>query len=101
INITVADTGIGMSPLDLQRCFETFTQGDHKRGGLGMGLAIARGIVEAHGGTIAAASDGPGCGSSFCVTIATVEPAPNLEGLVSVSDHGGNGKFFQNVLLVE
>lgn len=101
IAITVDDTGMGMSASDLQRCFETFTQGNHKRGGLGMGLAIARGIVEAHDGTIAAASEGPGHGSSFCVTIAAAEPPPDLDEPLPAPEHAGKGRFFQNVLLVE
>lgn len=101
IGITVADTGVGMSAPDLRRCFEAFAQGGHKRGGLGLGLAIARGIVETHGGTISAASDGPGHGSSFCVTIATTDEAPQPDVLPLVSGPDEKVNSLRNVLLVE
>ena len=69
----VADDGAGLPP-DLQpHIFERFRQGDgsttRKHGGLGLGLAIAKHIVEAHGGTIAAESDGPETGATFRVRL--------------------------------
>ena len=64
--ISVADDGIGIDPADLPHVFERFYRTDQSRsrgiGGSGLGLAITRAIVEAHGGTIAAASDGLGKG---------------------------------------
>jgi signal transduction histidine kinase/ActR/RegA family two-component response regulator len=69
--IEVTDTGIGMDPAFLPFVFERFTQAhegiDRQFGGLGLGLAITRAIVELHGGTVTAHSDGPGCGSCFTV----------------------------------
>ncbi len=69
ILIEVADTGIGIDPEILPHVFDAFQQGDaritRKFGGLGLGLAICRGVVEAHGGTIAAESPGPGPGDDF------------------------------------
>jgi PAS domain S-box-containing protein len=73
--IEVADTGIGMGPEALSTVFDAFHQGGagitRKYGGLGLGLTICRGVVEAHGGTIAAESPGPGRGATFRVALAT------------------------------
>ncbi len=67
--VEVQDTGIGIEPGFLPHMFDIFTQGDRSldrsRGGLGIGLALARGLVDLHGGQISAASDGPGRGSTF------------------------------------
>jgi CheY-like chemotaxis protein len=74
--IEISDTGVGMEPTELNRVFEAFAQGNHARansghrfGGLGLGLAISRRLVELHGGTIAAASAGPGTGATFTLTL--------------------------------
>ncbi len=79
IIICVTDTGIGIREKILPQIFDAFEQGDsgaeHLYGGLGLGLAISSAIVTAHGGEITAASQGPGHGSVFTVTLSTV-PAP-------------------------
>ena len=66
--ISVVDDGIGIHPSDLPYVFDRFyrTEQSRRRGttGTGLGLAITRALVEAHGGTIAVASDGPGRGTS-------------------------------------
>jgi signal transduction histidine kinase len=68
--LTVADTGVGIERGDLERVFEMFVQIDGPgSGGLGIGLALVRGIVELHGGRVEARSDGPGRGSTFRVTL--------------------------------
>jgi CheY-like chemotaxis protein len=71
--IEVADTGIGIDPGFLPFIFERFTQGhegiDRRFGGLGLGLAITRAIVELHGGEITAESEGPERGSRFTVRL--------------------------------
>lgn len=78
ILIEIADTGVGIDTNDLPRIFDAFEQGEfsmkYGSGGLGLGLSIAKGLVEAHGGTIAAHSAGPGKGATFFVTLATVSP---------------------------
>jgi PAS domain S-box-containing protein len=70
-SIRVRDTGIGVDSETLRRVFDTFAQADRSiarsRGGLGLGLALVKGLVELHGGTVAAASDGPGQGSEFII----------------------------------
>jgi PAS domain S-box-containing protein len=73
VDLVVADTGVGIAPAFLPHIFERFRQGDSRFarefGGLGLGLAIARHIVEMHGGTIQASSEGPGRGSTFRVRL--------------------------------
>jgi len=79
--LSVTDTGIGISPDDLSRIFDIFTQADRSldrsRGGLGLGLALVKGLTELHGGRIVAHSDGIGRGSKFTVILPlAVEPEP-------------------------
>jgi PAS domain S-box-containing protein len=81
--VEVEDRGMGIAPELLPRLFELFVQGDRaldrSQGGLGLGLTIAKSVCELHGGTIEAASDGPGRGSTFTVTLPRAErsePAP-------------------------
>jgi PAS domain S-box-containing protein len=73
VAVSVSDTGIGIAADNLPRVFEMFTQlqphRDRTHGGLGIGLTLARRLVELHGGTIAARSEGPGRGSTFTVTL--------------------------------
>jgi len=68
--ITVQDTGQGIPQEDLASIFEPFWRGHDSAGdGFGIGLALVRGIIEVHDGTIAAFSDGPGTGARFCITL--------------------------------
>ncbi|MCU0759681.1 MAG: ATP-binding protein [Steroidobacteraceae bacterium] len=71
ISIHVRDDGIGLDAASLSRVFEMFSQVtssiERSEGGLGIGLALVRGLVEMHGGRVEARSDGPGCGSEFVV----------------------------------
>jgi signal transduction histidine kinase/ActR/RegA family two-component response regulator len=80
--ISVRDTGIGIAPRMLPHIFDLFTQADHSLersiGGLGIGLSLCRRLVDLHGGTITASSEGVGRGSTFSVrmpTISAPEPA--------------------------
>jgi PAS domain S-box-containing protein len=83
--LTVQDTGIGIAPDTLPHVFDLFVQerqqSDRAQGGLGLGLTIVRSLVERHGGTVAARSEGNGCGSEFIVRlpIATVRLAAGNE----------------------
>jgi len=81
--LTVQDSGIGMSADLVPHVFDRFQQGDSSttraHGGLGLGLAIVRHLVEQHGGRIEAASAGHGCGSTFTVTLPLLPAeAPSL-----------------------
>jgi len=73
VAIRVRDTGPGIDPAFLPHLFERFRQADSSStrayGGLGLGLAIVRHLVEAHGGSVSAASEGPGLGSAFTVLL--------------------------------
>lgn len=74
--LTVRDTGVGIAPGQLEHIFDPFHQAaedvNHRKGGLGLGLAIARQIAGAHGGSINATSDGHGKGSTFTLRLGAV-----------------------------
>ncbi len=71
--LTVRDTGIGMEPDVLARVFEAFSQADRSldrsRGGLGLGLALVKGLVELHGGEVRVASEGQGRGTELTIRL--------------------------------
>ena len=73
VRVSVRDTGIGMAPEVLPTVFDLFVQGrqasNRAEGGLGLGLAIVRNLVERHGGRVLAHSDGIGRGSEFTVWV--------------------------------
>jgi PAS domain S-box-containing protein len=73
VSVDVIDNGIGMAPDLVARAFDLFAQAertsDRASGGLGLGLALVRSLVELHGGTVACESAGPGRGSRFTVTL--------------------------------
>lgn len=77
--IQVSDNGSGIDAYLLPHVFDLFTQAkrmpDRAQGGLGVGLALVRSLVELHGGTIDAHSDGPGKGSTFTVSLPSAEAA--------------------------
>jgi signal transduction histidine kinase/CheY-like chemotaxis protein len=83
VTITVTDNGMGMDADLASRAFDLFAQGernaDRTQGGLGIGLALVRHLVELHGGSVTAQSDGPGRGSVFALTL----PAEDGDGAVA------------------
>ena len=103
--LCVRDSGIGIDPAMLPRVFEPFSQADRSiartRGGLGLGLALVRGLVSAHGGEVQAASEGLGHGAEFILHLpaaarreldarsrtARTGPAPDRRVLV-IEDNG-------------
>ena len=98
--IRVEDNGMGIAPELLPRVFDLFTQGertlDRSQGGLGLGLALVRRLVELHGGTVTAVSKGPGKGSCFTVRIPLADPPAAQEQ----ADDGDDAKPLR-ILVVE
>jgi PAS domain S-box-containing protein len=88
--ITVKDTGIGIRPEFLPHVFERFQQGNvaitRRFGGLGLGLAIAKHLVDLHGGTIRAESAGEGQGATFTVVLPS-SVLPETDGAAATSEH--------------
>jgi len=83
--ITVADNGIGIPASMLSNVFDMFTQvqpsGRRSSGGLGIGLTLAKRLMEMHGGTISASSEGQGRGSRFVIGLALTDERPDAESL--------------------
>jgi len=73
LSVAIRDNGIGMSAELIENAFDLFSQGtqglDRSQGGLGIGLALVKSLLQLHGGTVNAASAGPGTGSTFRVTL--------------------------------
>lgn len=85
VELSIADTGVGMGPDLLARVFDVFQQGgspQRRKGGLGLGLAIAKQLAEAHGGTLLAASEGEGCGSCFTLRLPVTNKSARPPALV-------------------
>jgi signal transduction histidine kinase len=73
--VRVRDTGQGIDAADIDRVFELFVRATRGGDGLGIGLAVARRLVELHDGTITVSSEGAGLGSEFTVTLPVIRPA--------------------------
>ena len=98
--VRVIDQGIGIDPPMLRRVFEMFSQAsqtvNRAQGGLGIGLALVRGLVDLHGGRVTAESAGPGRGSCFTVTLPATERPLDTEvggsGGLHCRDRTGAGR---------
>jgi len=88
VSLSVKDNGIGLAPDSIAGIFEMFSQIDgvvgRSDGGLGIGLALVKGLTELHGGTIEARSGGLGHGSEFVVCLPLVAPQPATSSVVAV-----------------
>ncbi|RYF13855.1 MAG: response regulator [Comamonadaceae bacterium] len=95
--VSVRDTGIGIPSHRLENVFEMFSQEEpalsRSRGGLGIGLSLTRQLVELHGGTVVAHSEGPGKGSVFTVRLPVVAMAAGTDaaGASPAPAHAGGG----------
>ena len=95
VAVSVADEGRGIPAESMPRLFRKFSavQSEERGGDTGLGLAICKGIVEAHGGRIWAESDGPGLGARFTFTLPTVEVAGSVTAGAPLScTQAGRGK---------
>jgi PAS domain S-box-containing protein len=100
-NIRVRDSGVGMEPHLVERLFEPFVQAERglarTQGGLGLGLALVKGLTELHGGTVSARSEGLGHGSDFVVELPLAAP-PQAE---SPKARGAQATARQLILIIE
>jgi PAS domain S-box-containing protein len=103
--VRVRDDGVGVAPELLPHVFDLFTQADRSldrsQGGLGIGLTLVRRLVELHGGTVEAKSEGAGRGSEFSVTLPLLEAEPASDPPASAGAGTRAGATGQRVLLVE
>jgi len=104
--LRIADQGIGIPTDMLPKIFDLFVQAHHTidrtRGGLGIGLTLVRRLAELHGGTVHAASEGDGRGSTFTVRLPTVA-APRAADDAAARSNGNDHRAFESrrVLLVD
>jgi signal transduction histidine kinase/ActR/RegA family two-component response regulator len=95
--LRVRDNGMGIPPELMSRVFDLFTQAerslDRAQGGLGIGLTLVRALVEMHDGQVSVASEGPGRGSEFTITLPrTAAPQPAATMARPRKSNGGNGQ---------
>ena len=99
--IRVVDNGVGMAPDTVARLFQPFMQADHtldrSKGGLGLGLALVKGLVELHGGSIHAQSDGLGKGAAFVVRL----PLDTGAALEKPAVRASSPRVCRRVLIIE
>ncbi len=105
IVLAISDTGAGFPPETAENLFQPFEQGDaaeFRSGGLGLGLAIARAIVDLHGGVIRGESGGPGCGATFTVELpGAIEPPSGSVAPAVVAGEQPEASARLRLLLVE
>ena len=99
MSISVADSGIGMSPALLPRVFDLFTQGETRspQPGLGIGLALSRRLVELHGGRLDGRSEGDGRGSEFAIQL----PFTTTQLVSAIERRGDERQFERRVLVID
>ena len=114
VEVTVHDSGVGISPEVLPHIFEVFTQADHSldraRGGLGVGLAVVKGLVEMHGGEVRARSEGAGQGAELTLLLPvdtaqpdshSARPVPEMAAAGAGADTTAEGQNARRILVVE
>lgn len=99
--VAVRDTGDGIAPAHLPLLFEPFVQSEtsarKRRGGLGLGLAIVRGLVNAHGGSVQASSEGPGKGAEFVIRL----PARDAAAAAAPADESEPTTSKRRILIID
>jgi PAS domain S-box-containing protein len=105
VEFEVSDNGIGIAPESLPEVFEMFRQvqgtQDRSAGGLGIGLALTKGLVELHGGRIEVSSEGPRRGATFRVLLPACAEAPHAESPPRRREHDPRAASGHKVLVVD
>ncbi|MES2940548.1 MAG: PAS domain S-box protein [Pseudomonadota bacterium] len=105
VQVRVSDNGMGIDARLLPHVFELFTQGERtperSQGGLGLGLALVKSLVELHGGRVAVDSEGRGRGSAFTVTLPLLAPAPGEASPVHGGTHTPQASQARRVMVVD
>ncbi len=105
VAVSVKDNGIGITGEMLPRVFEIFSQSKgallRSQGGLGVGLSLAQGLVELHGGSIEVHSEGPGQGSEFIVRLPVVAESPVRETIQPREDDEQRTRAKRRILIVD
>ncbi len=100
----VTDTGIGIAPAQLENIFQAFDQGEAtaagRRGGLGLGLAICRALVEAQGGSIGARNNQDGPGAEFLIRLRASKPAVPIPAILRSKPENSPSLFHARTVLV-
>lgn len=103
--VRVSDNGIGIPPSMLSQVFDMFVQIDQSlertKGGLGIGLTLVKRIVEMHGGTVVAHSEGSGKGSEFTVQLPLLDDAPSNAAVQTTSEPLAGSAVKQRILVVD
>ena len=104
--IRVSDTGVGIPREMLPRVFDMFTQVersiDRTRDGLGIGLTLVKRLVEQHGGTVEAHSEGPGYGSEFIIKLPVISSLPSISSIEpSIDVNGTNNHPGRRIVLAD
>ena len=93
VRVAIRDTGIGIEPSLLPRVFDVYTQADQSlqrsRGGLGLGLALVKGLIEPQGGKVAIASEGPGRGTEVSFSLPLVSQPADAPSAAPATDPPG------------
>jgi PAS domain S-box-containing protein len=105
VAVYVQDDGIGISPDQLPLLFTIFSQSQpgslRSKSGMGVGLSLAKGLVELHGGRIAARSDGPGRGSEFVVRLPVAQAVPEVSESNGAGEPAPESTVARRVLVVD
>jgi signal transduction histidine kinase/CheY-like chemotaxis protein len=103
--LIVHDAGVGIAPELMPTLFETFVQGavslDRAQGGLGIGLSLVRSLVTLHGGTVTAASEGNGKGSTFTLCLPLLKEGAQTAAVVESAPPAASESAVSTVLLIE
>lgn len=103
--VKISDNGIGIAPEDIEKIFDAFTQipntDKRKHGGLGVGLMLVKKLIEMHGGSINAHSDGQGLGTTFTVQLPVLPNFKTATSYNTLADHNNATSYRMRILVVD